>query len=115
MIHISSRSWSVRCVSFARPSHAAVVTLALTFALAAPVRAQLTPDWNAVRFGGIVGLNRATFGGDLALDNLGSLTGGLVRFVRDLVLWRLTWRGPGLVRPTSIRHPPGWRERIALG
>jgi Outer membrane protein beta-barrel domain len=67
----------LRHPSFVRASHATSLLLALACALTAPARAQLTTDWKAARFGGIVGLNRSTFGGDLGVDDVRSLTGGL--------------------------------------
>jgi Outer membrane protein beta-barrel domain len=67
----------VRSASLILSSRATVFSLALTLALTVPVSAQLTPDWNALRFGGLLGLNRSTFNGDLAAGDPRSLTGAL--------------------------------------
>ncbi len=78
----AKRNGRGRCIGADQPSfvHAlrsTVAALTLTLALATPALAQLAPDWKAARFGGMVGLNRSTFGGDLDVENLGSLTGGV--------------------------------------
>jgi Outer membrane protein beta-barrel domain len=77
----------VRSASLIHASPSTVFTLALTLALSTPVFAQLTPDWNAARFGGLLGLNRSTFGGDLAVGDPRSLTGavGGITVVKPLI------------------------------
>jgi hypothetical protein len=77
--------------------------------LASPAQAQLTPDWGAIRFGGIAGLNRSTFGGSDAIGDPRSQTG----FMGGLTLMKPVGGGVALrAEVLTTRKGAVWTTQV---